>query len=453
MTNQEPEMSSSNFSRREAVVMGGSAWLAFVAAAQARGGSVIQPFGKDKDKDKDKDKGKKLGRAGMLKLITMGDRHDWTLKIDVTCTAYTEKDSKGMPNVHDLDFTSATIVFPVLDTTASSRTYKQIVKGEVTFNDRPVETELSYQDKYPAGTRLAKWDMKQQNGREMRLQVDIPMTCWETKFDEATASKLPWPAGWSPEAMSTFLDRQALGRNREGVEVVLIDHTCEAVKDALSKLTNGKDPKTVAPVALAKYIAGELVEKLQPSGNGVSYLKNSGFEGFDLIGAERTILEGRGTEHDVACALAAVYRAAGLPARLVIGYDISDKKGDDKNFLEKKSGGQPKFRTWVEFCLRDDDSQVEMWIPVDINRQRKISSKTPRNWRFFGDNEDLDTVLPISHQFHPPTSVVAHGAPCFWGWITVPEVQLANQFLRFNSITTPKTATSDRDRLDPDDRK
>ena len=38
--------------------------------------------------------------------------------------------------------------------------------------------------------------------------------------------------------------------------------------------------------------------------------------------------------------LAAVYRAAGLPARTVIGLDVGDSKSDGKKFLGKKGRGR-----------------------------------------------------------------------------------------------------------------
>ncbi|MGE3109838.1 MAG: transglutaminase-like domain-containing protein [Phycisphaerales bacterium] len=440
-------MSDHNLTRRDAILTGSAAALAVMAAAGAQA-SLLQPYGnKDKDKDKKKQDAKAPKEPDLARLLLPGTRHDWTLKVDIDVNAYVERDSKNMPVVHDFKFDSAVVVFPVLKGTSSSRSYPTELKSKLSFNDVLIANVPSgYSEAYPCGTRLGKWEMSEKTGREVRLEIDIPMTCWQTKFDEKAAEGVPWPNRWPAVPMSTFNDRQAVGRNREGDEVVLIEHDAPIVQELLKKWTNDKDPKSIPPVVLAKYLAGQILEYIQPSGNGLWFNKNSGLEGFNLVGARTALEKRRGTEHDVACALAAIYRAAGLPARLVIGYDISDEKGKDSNFLAKKPSSVPEFRTWVEFALFLDSAAKEIWVPVDVNRQRKASSRNTSNWRYFGSNDELENVLPIAHQFHPPTFVMAHGSPCFWGWVVRPEAQVATQFLRFDAITTPKTSNSKRDR-------
>lgn len=449
-------MNGKNLSRRQAgqLILGGSAALCLLSAGQASG----SPFGlMQPKKDKDKDKQPAAKKAmDLTKLLVPGKKHDWTLQVVVDVNAYVAKDGKGMPIIHDFDLDSATVIFPVLKETCCHKPYTKIVKSELKLNDVLVADRVAkYEDKYPCGTRLGKWEMKNVKGREMSLEVNIPMTCWQTKFDEKNAELVTWPGRWPQVPASTFTDLQVIGTRKDGKPLALIDHTAENIKAMLSAWTEKKDPRTIPPVKLAKFLAGQVLETFQPSGDALSFLRNSGFQGFNLKGAEETVSDVRGSEHDIACVLCAVYRAAGLPARLVIGFDITDEKGSDKNFLDKKnSNSVPLFRTWVEFCLYDESNPKEIWVPVDMNRQRKVSNKVqnnPKLWRYFGSNDEMDTVLPIAHQFHPPTTVIAHGAPCFWGWMTFPEAQTATQFLRFGSITTPRTATSDRDREDPVD--
>ncbi len=437
--------------RRGAVLAGSAAALALLAGNGASL-SALQPFGKDKDKDPKDSKATK--KVDLKRLILPGDRHDWTLKVDIDVNAFVEKDSKGMPVVKKFKFDSAVVVFPVLKNSASHRTYPQTLTSKLSFEDAVIANVPSgYSDAYPCGTRLGRWEMSEKTGREVRLEVDIPMTCWQIKYDEKAADLVAWPTSWPAVAASTFTDTQRIGKNRAGNDIVLMEHTAPIIQELLKKWTNEKDPKSIRPAVLAKFLAGQVLEYIQPTGDGLRVNKNSGFEGFELIGAEQAFVQRRGTEHDIACALAAMYRAAGLPARLVIGYDISKEKGKDSSFLSKKSSSVPLFRTWVEFALFEDTASKEIWVPVDINRQRKISSRNSSNWKFFGDHDELDTVLPIAHQFHPPTMVMAHGSPAFWGWQVRPEAQVATQFLRFNSQTTPKTATSnrERDREDDDD--
>ena len=81
------------------------------------------------------------------------------------------------------------------------------------------------------------------------------------------------------------------------------------------------------------------------------------------------------------------------------------------------------------------------FVPVDPVRLRSTSNRAPqidRPWRFFGTHTELDDLLPFAFQYHPPTTVVAHGAVAFWGWLTLPASQVADQWLQFTSETTPK---------------
>jgi hypothetical protein len=305
-------------------------------------------------------------------------------------------------------------------------------------------------DAYPCGTRLVRWELLDKTGREVSLSVDIPMTCWATLFSRKDADMVRWPTGpWTPVAASTFNDFQNLGTIGTGQPLVLVEHNNPVVQNLVSTWCDGKDPKTIPPVALAEWLAGNVLEMIQPNGDGLNFNDNGSLEGFQLKGAVQTILDKRGNDQDISCVVAAVYRAAGLPARIVIGYDINDKKGLNKNFLTKKTGTNT-FRSWVEFCLLDEKKKTEVWVPVDVTRQRKNSNKvlnTPKSWRYFGEHDELDGILPIAFQFHPPAAgVLSHGSPCFWGWFTTPRAQVANQYLRFNGITTPRTATTDSDR-------
>jgi hypothetical protein len=102
----------------------------------------------------------------------------------------------------------------------------------------------------------------------------------------------------------------------------------------------------------------------------------------------------------------------------------------------------------VEFALVDPQTSREIWIPVDVARMRKGSSRPPsldRPWKYFGEHDELDGIIPFAFQFHPPTTVVAHGSPAFWGWMVTPKPpDKLVQVVRFDAITTPKTAEDQR---------
>jgi hypothetical protein len=376
------------------------------------------------------------GPSFLDNVITQGRSRNWTLKPQVHLAAYqTDPNKLGKPGYKELQvirlkFETAAVVFPVPYSSAGHLTDKEAVKGVLYFDDRPVDKDADFADNYASGTQLARWEMVKRDGRELDLRMEIPMTCWETEFDEKLAERAIWPAGgvWPGEAASTFSPQMG------------VDYDAPAIRSAIDTWTNGKDPKTLKPVVLAKYLASKVLEATQPSGLGLVNARNGELEGFELQGASRTLQIGRGSEHDIACLLCAVYRAAGLPARTVIGYDVKETKGQDTGFLQGKTGSA-KLRSWVEFYLFDESANKGIWVPVDIVRQRASSSKAPpldKPWKFFGSNDELDDIMPVAFQYHPPTTVVAHGSPAFWGWLTTPRIQTGpSQYIRFESMSTP----------------
>lgn len=379
------------------------------------------------------------GPSFLDKLVTRGREREYILKVMIVIDGYQTPVSHirtdQMPTIVELAFQSAAIVFPVIRGCASSKTHVDDVKGVMSFDDKPEDTTPTYNEGYPCGTRLGRWELHDKRGRQASLQLEIPMTVWETVFDEAAANSVPWPkAGWGPVQMTTF-DRQ-----------LFIDREQPPMSDAVDRWCEGKDPKSIPPVQLAKFLAGKVVEAIQP--NGVNYVSSraGAFSGLDIRGAAATLADGRGNEHEIACVLAGLYRNAGLPARVVIGHDLSETRGQRATVFDRAIRGGPRLRSWVEFGLYDEINQKEIWVPVDPVRIRQRSSRMQpldQPWPFFGANRDTEDVMPFAFQYHPPTSVFAQGAVAFWGWITLPETQAARQWLDFTAIRTPRRGDDD----------
>lgn len=442
-------MNPENLNRRQV----GQILLSAAAVAYLSPGAIAQPFDKKKKEPAKPAGNQPTGpQIDFTRILRVGKTHDWTLRAEVNVSAYVQKPiniKQQMPEVKEFDFTSAAVIFPLMKTSSCSRSYDQELKSKVLWDERLlVDRPAEMLDTYPSGTRLGRWDLKapegmRLHGRRMQLEVEMSLTSWRTEFDERLAELVPWPsANWGPVAASTFTDLQRVGN------LVLIDHNAEVAQDLVKRWCSNQDPKSIGPVVLAKWLAGNVLEYIQPSGSGLNFADNALLEGVDLQGSTKTLQDRRGTDQDITCALAAIYRAAGLPARVVIGFDVADDKGGRDSFLKRRRD-VPAFRSWVEFCLYDEHTRREVWVPVDITRQRKKSSRilnNPTAWRYFGDNDEFDTVCPFAFQFHPPTTVLAHGSVSFWGWFTLPEAPKATQYLRFDAFTTPKTANTERDR-------
>jgi len=134
--------------------------------------------------------------------------HDWILTVTVGVRLdQFEKDNNGMPKALAITFDSASVVFPVNTETASSvaapvlpsdggEKGKKYATGKLMLNERVVDDNPTYLPDYPCGTRLGKWVARDLSGQEMSLEVSIPVTCYQTIFDEARAKNLPWPDQW-----------------------------------------------------------------------------------------------------------------------------------------------------------------------------------------------------------------------------------------------------------------
>jgi len=377
--------------------------------------------------------------------------HDWTLQVTVNLRPQTSFDLKTrMPDRTAFDFTSAAIVFPMLTETASSVSNQNGMGGTLSLNDRVVlDKPTTYlAADYPCGTRLGKWEIsKDWRGEEVQLQVTLPITCYQTKFDEAGAMLLQWPETWPALAQSTF-------KPQLFIDLMPDDHgnaapvDMEPIQKLIKKWTDGKDPKKLPPAQLAKFLCGKVAEYTQVSGNGLNAAVTAELEGFNLQGAVETALQARGNEFDLICLLTAVYRQAGIPCRTVIGWDVGEQKRDDKVLFNRKDGKKGP-RGWVEVALPDPKGQGGLtWIPVDVVKIRKFSSRMQpldKPWKYFGSHEELDGVIPIAFQFHPPTTVVAHGSPAMWGWMVTPRPpDQVIQAVRIMANSTSKTAESTR---------
>jgi hypothetical protein len=387
--------------------------------------------------------------AQTQRVLDQTNSHDWVLGATVNVRAYGRTDvHTNMPTRNSFDFTSAAVVFPMIEGCASSMTKPPPdLQGKLKLNDRVSDPGpgILLSGDYPCGTRLGKWVIASDwKGEEVSLEVTIPATCYQTVYHEDRAEALGWPSSWPAVAQSTFAPQYFVDTmpGKDGEEAA---SDMAQIKKLIDQWMAGKDLKSMPPAKLAKFLTGKVLELVQVSGDGLNYARTGEVEGFNLQGAAETVKRGRGSAFDEVCVLAAVFRQAGIPCRTVIGWDVGEDKRDNHKFLSKNNGTKG-LRGWVEFALPDPASpNGTAWVPVDVVRMRKSSSRSQamdKPWPYFGTNDELDGVVPIAFQFHPPTKgVVAHGSPALWGWLVTPKPpDQVTQAVRFEAITQSKTA-------------
>lgn len=382
---------------------------------------------------------------------------DWivTINVDVQSTRNDMADPSNskLPDTTPFKFETLSVIFPFPPPTASASPEQSTLKAVLKLQDRPVTDQFTVLDNqitgqpYQSGVKLIR--MSATNGvcREIGFEVSYKSVAYNTVYDEEAAAKVAWPKdGWPVVVASTFnpqmyIDYAILRDARSGV--VRHDFDTEALRAWVNEQTKG-NPQGVPPATLAKWIAGQMMTRLQPTGDGLTYLKSGQLQGIGVIGPELTFQRGRGSDFDISATLVAAYRMAGLPARLVIGWDTGTGSGASDNFLDKNKGGKKSLRSWVEWALYDEAKSTLNWVPVDLARMRKQGSRAQamdRPWKFFGTHDELQGVVPIAFHFHPPTTVESFGAPGMWGWMMTPSApDVGFQGLRIRADRAAQTA-------------
>lgn len=371
---------------------------------------------------------------------------DWELSIRVDVAASRDilvTPQGNFPQTDTWTFDQATVVFPFVPTTANFQPDPaDPFSGVFVFQDAIKVQQFEVLEGYPSGTKLAKWTLEGREGgyqgKQMHLEVRMRGVAYNLKFNEAEAMKLPWPSVWPPEAMEATKPEAFITHGVDGLEYAPAD--MQIIKDMVAKWTSGK-PQSQPPVVTAKWISKQVGDMVQVSGSGFGYSRTGKIQGIDPQGAPFVAMAARGSQFDMTCLLVACLREAGIPTRMVVGYDVASDK-EERIFLEVRRTRSEDIRTWAEFALYDEKNDILTWVPIDIVAQRAQSSRLPdiaKPWDYFGNHKELQGVIPFAFQFQPPTTVRAYGTPGFWGWLVLPTAPpRAEQWLTLHANSPSK---------------
>lgn len=356
---------------------------------------------------------------------------EWTVAPIVRLFAYQFRtaDNEPVAPTSPTELDEVSMVYPLIPGSAMHDAYLDRMTSKMTLGNRKLDLTPRTLPNYQGGTMLGVWDAKSLRSTEpLTLRVDIPMTSYETRIDEDIAMTYEWPTGPYKPMIASCLEPQ-----------LFVEPGHPAIIGLVNEWTKGK-PKKAKPYYLAKYLAGRVVEHFRPT-EGMYHATGRGpqrgqitavlISGFNVNGAAYAAIERRGSRYDMACLLTAVYRAAGLPARMVIGVDITES--EEKEFTV--------LHAWTEFYLYDEKAEAGEWIPVDVYRQSQFSSRSPpidQRWQHFGHSEESDFYAPLAYHWLPPTSVTNAGAMGIWGWVPQPAVPRVDAELKFIWNGTPR---------------
>jgi hypothetical protein len=387
---------------------------------------------------------------------------EWVLQVTlgVRSNTNTQRDGDGIPIVTPFDFQTMSVMWPVVPKTAGSEADAGGIAGELILEGRTVAQSFKLLAGYPGGAMLARFDATADSApavgtnpkpqsrssvqsRDVVLNLTVPTTCRRTVFDEPAAMRVSWPKNGWPKDVASALTPQLWVDTGPDETGKVKDYDVEPIREAVKKwLGNAKitDPQASTPVAVAKAITAGVWASIQFSGDGLLSAQTGEFSGMEVNPPVNTLRAGRGTPQDATALLAASFRSVGLPTRTVIGWDVSGKTG---KFL-KGSKRENKLRVWLEFPVYDEATNELSWVPVDLERLKKSSSRPSRvdvAWKYFGTHDELDYLVPIALQFSPPTDTAFYGAPAFWGWFVTPQTpKEADQSVLIRVTAASKTS-------------
>ena len=340
------------------------------------------------------------------------DPEEYSLKIEGRITAY-QHDVK-VEYQYDFNLENAPLVFPVVPDGGYHTVNLKKLKTTLELDDIAVLDQFELLPTTQLESRLGRFNIPKFKGNQIEFILDELVTCYGAKVDEKRLRAIPWGETWPPEVASALQPQ------------MYVESTNESIVKLMNEWTKGK-PKSAPPFVLGKELVRRTVGYFRPNGQDLVHDSNLDLAGFEINGAAHAAKTGRGPSHDGICLFVAVCRAAGLPARPVIGLDVREKR--------------EKPLSWAEFYVPSAG-----WIAVDFRELYSAPGRThdiDQPWPGVGTNDDLNLLVPIAYHYHPPAMVRAagrEGKPLLWGWQPVPYVVPADQTLRFTVMKAPKRA-------------
>lgn len=276
--------------------------------------------------------------------------------------------------------------------------------------DAGVSQRARLEEDAPHHMNLAIFTVPAFTGQALRWQLTYRVMVWSSVIDDAAAARVAWP--------QTFPDEVADGLRPQ----MYIESDHEVFRSAVESVSEG-NLRMVPPYLAAKDLVRYCITNIQVRGDGVRRGRFEALRGLELKGALRTVRDGWGSPHDLVCVCVAMLRAAGIPARPVIG-------------VEERHNNPNTFDSWAEFYLPETG-----WIPFDPDelRGKGIRHKDVREpWSTFGTIDYLNERIPLSFYFMPPTGVETPQYPAVWGWDPRPGRDPGTeQQIRFTVVSRP----------------
>ena len=264
----------------------------------------------------------------------------------------------------------------------------------------------------PGGTRSIRSELPSFDGTQFRWTVEGSATVWDVRLDDRAAAQLPWPDQW-PEEVADMLKPSRF-----------IDSENVQLNEVVSRLFDG-NVLSVPPYVAAKRTVAMVLSELRVTGPSLRRAVGNAITGVVVTGTNSAVAEQIGSPVDLVATSVAALRAAGIPARPVIGIreETFDEDDDDDTIPA----------VWAEFYLAGAG-----WVPFD-----PIAMKGEGNWRSapvefrwdgFGNIEDFDHRVPLAYDFAPAPGFEPAQRIAIYGWKTNPSPPLGGFPAQFINV-------------------
>ncbi|MEE2681891.1 MAG: transglutaminase-like domain-containing protein [Planctomycetota bacterium] len=302
------------------------------------------------------------------------------------------------------------LVFPLVIEGNYTRTDPRSIRVAGMIGDRWQTEDLPWKLRGPRadGTAEVVLSFPAFEASTIGMELRWVSESWAPTIDEADAILSTWPRSWPPE-VAPYLEPGTF-----------IDSRSTAVVEFVQSITGGRE-RTAPLYLVAKEITRNVVQHFQQINENVTRLTS----------LDRALRTRTGTPADMVCLAVASLRAAGIPARPVVGIGSSFSSG-----VGKEVNG---WLLWCEFRLPGAG-----WVAFDPNamRGKGLQLKGLREpWPWFGDAKELRERTAISYRMLIPGSPDpiacsiltnplrtspgerSNGVPqyvplCFWGWMS-----------------------------------
>ncbi|MEE2908204.1 MAG: transglutaminase domain-containing protein [Planctomycetota bacterium] len=254
--------------------------------------------------------------------------------------------------------------------------------------------EQSIKGRGPQGEQLVSSNVPLASNEHIRssafaiMSVSAELVSWNSVVNEDMAAATIWPAQW-PSDVTQALQPQALIESDEPIFQ-------ETIKSLF-----GQNLRMTPPWLVAKALTQYTCNNIKISGSRTLRGSSGRVRGLNVQGALATATTGTGTRADLTCTCVAMLRAAGIPARPVVGISDRVKSGDE-------------LTTWAEFFLPGSG-----WVPFSPWQMQNggvRSWKLNRPWRYFGNWNSLNEHVPFAWSFAPDDGSTVHDTWALWGW-------------------------------------